>query len=347
MIKLVHYRKQLCETDNNNILVFENRSLIIKLRKQNKVPNFERALFFTTRMFHDSLKAKESLSISYSPKCMMSFAFDPSTCTYQIYTNEGKRIRLPLTDTNIPLIWPAFGHLGGAPELIITERGANVNTGSPCDTPPPNDSNPSNAFNCTVIGHGKLSSPYIDDLHRQDDVSHYSTAFLQQVASNAISAILEEEFSFYGAGNEREEYQFIGNLRGSEGVSFHLGMNNWNTHYSLSIGKRCYLHGIELMVWGYAWQDWGNFRLYQGPISTSFFWPLCHKPHQSLECTKEERELLEKSFIEELCHYSYLREEVNDTLKLVMDKLKEVNDLALKTAHYVYKLPSISTVYWP
>lgn len=347
MIKLVHYRKLFCGTDNYNRLVFANRSLIIKLRKPNKVPSFERALFFTSRVFHDSLKAKESLSISYSPECLMSFVFDPSSCPFPIYTNEGRGIRLPLAYSGIPLIWPAFGHLGGSPELIITEGAADVNIGIPCNSPPSNGSTPSNVLNCPVIGHRKLSSPYIDDLYHQDDVSHYSIAILQQVASGAISAIIEAEFSFYGVGNEQEEGQLIGNLRGSEGVSLHLGMNNRNTHYSLSIGKRCYLHGIELMVWGYAWQDWGNFRLYQGPISSSFFWPPCHEHYQSWKCTKEEREWLEKSFVEELCRNRDLQKEVNDSLKLVLDKLKEVNDLALKTSHLVYKLPSISRVYWP
>ena len=315
MIKLIHYRKSICDPDDYNKLAFETRSLIIKLRKQNNVPSFERALFFTTQVFHMSLKVKESLSISYSPECLIAFSYDPSRCPFPIYTNEGTEVRPPLAYSEIPLVWPAFGHLGGSPELIITEGAASGNIKTPCNTPPSNGSTPSKVFNCPVIGHRKLSSPYIDDLYHQDDVAPYSVAILQQIASGAISAIRATEISFYGVGNKQEEGQFIGNLRSSDGISFHLGVINQNTQYSLSIGKRCYLHGIELMLWGYAWQDWGHFRVYQGPIVSSFFWPPCYRHYQSWKCTKEEREQLEKLFAEELCRNQDLQNEVNEALR--------------------------------
>jgi hypothetical protein len=244
-------------------------------------------------------------------------------------------------------VWPAFGHLGGSPELIITEGTAIISGNNPCDKSLNISSIPSKPFDCSLNGHRKLSSPYIDDLYYQVDDVHYPFAVLQMLTHRAIVAIRRKEFSLPNTDNEINEGQFIGYTRSSDGVSLTFGVVGQNTHYSLSIGKRCHNHMVEFMVWGYAWQDWGNFRLYQGPMTSSFIWPLRLISHKFGKCTKEERELLETIFAEELCNNELLKNEVNQTLDLVLDKLKEVDDKALKSFYLIYKLPSNSSFYWP
>ena len=178
-------------------------------------------------------------------------------------------------------------------------------------------------------------------------IKYLNESWLGNEHPSAIVAIRRKEFSLPNTDNEINEGQFIGYTRSSDGVSLTFGVVGQNTHYSLSIGKRCHNHMVEFMVWGYAWQDWGNFRLYQGPMTSSFIWPLRLISHKFGKCTKEERELLETIFAEELCNNELLKNEVNQTLDLVLDKLKEVDDKALKSFYLIYKLPSNSSFYWP
>lgn len=341
MIGLFHYKKLTCDEGSSNDLFFEKRSLIIKLKRLNEPPTFERCLFFTTQKFVSSLKAKECLSLSYSPFCRMSFYSDPSSSSYSIYTNEGVKVKQPLAKSDIPLVWPAFGHLGGSPELIVTENAANTDKITPCDISYPDDSSPPKQFNCRVRGYSRLYPPYINDLFYQEDVSHYTAATLQQIATGAISVIQEAGFSFSRTNNENREVHVIGNIRGSDGLSLTFRVSSQDTQYSLSVGRRCFLHGVQLMVWGYAWQDRRGVRLYYGPVTCSFDWSLFYWKDESRLCTKDEKGQIEKKFAEAFCSKGgYLQKQVNNLLKLVLDKLKNVNDLALKTSHYTYKLPS-------
>ena len=118
-MRIITYRM-----DKNSNLKFSDRNLLIKLNKGSKNPIFERAIFFTTDVFQSSIEAKESLSLSYSPKYAFAFDYDPNSCKGTLYTNEGNPI-FGIVNPYVSRVWPAFGHIGGASEFILTDGGGN------------------------------------------------------------------------------------------------------------------------------------------------------------------------------------------------------------------------------
>lgn len=291
------YTYRFKETDN---LVFSNRNLLVKLKKTGKEPIFERGIFFTTDIFQKSTVAKENLSLSFSPKYIMRIKRDPSAQGEFLYKNTGCRILTNLISLSDSRVWPAFGHIGGATEIILTD-GKNVTRAC---TDRSTDESPSSYIS---IHNRNLIQPYVNDLFHQDDVANFTSAIFQRLSGETITAIINDEpngesdeerrkFEFPNEGG-KEEATYIGNINSANGISFKINKSKSKVQYSLSIGISCdpKLKSILIMFWGFAWEDLDTLRFYYGPVTTSYVW------HDSRDTTCNYCECLKWDFLQELC----------------------------------------------
>ena len=92
-----------------------------------------------------------------------------------------------------------------------------------------------------------------------------------------------------------EGSQSIGSINSARGVSVKFSNHRTQTLYSLSVGIKCDLssNSIQLIFWGYAWQDWKVFRFFEGPITYAYIW---RDPNSPIS----ENELKER-FLDDLC----------------------------------------------
>jgi hypothetical protein len=310
--------------DKNSNLKFSDRDRLIKLNKGSMNPIFERAIFFTTDVFQSSIEAKESLSLSYSPKYAFAFDYDPNSCKGTLYTNEGNPI-FGIVNPYVSRVWPAFGHIGGASEFILTDGGEISGTCSKSLTP-------NTPLSCLSLSNFPLTPPFVNDIFHQDDTSDYTIPTLCRLSTAAISAIRRGEFLFLESENS-EGSQSIGSINSARGVSVKFSNHRTQTLYSLSVGIKCDLssNSIQLMFWGYAWQDWKMFRFFEGPITYAYIWMGPNSPISENE--------LKARFLDDLCKRNTEFDNVVSAISEVLRCLRKIDDYSLRISHEIHFLP--------
>ena len=320
-MRMITYR-----LDNALNLEFSTRNILIKLKKGSNDLIFERGIFFTTDAIQFSIDAKEILSLSYSPKHAFAFDYKQISCRGILYTNNGDTISHEVYPHN-SRVWPAFGHLGGASEFILTDSMKISEIYSKF-------SNPNKPFNCPLLFDFPLNPPFVNDIFHQDDTSDYTTPILLKLSSIAFQAIKSEKLSFPENGELRE--YTIGSIKTSSGVSIRLSQSHMQTIYSLSIGIKCDLSSksIQLMLWGYAWQDWKLYRFYVGPTTYSYIWR--PNPNSGIQDENE----LKRLFLKDLCERGSVElKNVASAIGVVLNQLKQIDDTSLRISHQVHLLP--------
>lgn len=323
-------------------LEFSDRNLLIRLNKGQRTPIFERAIFFTPDFFPLSVEAKENLSLSYSPRFALVFNYLSRHCNGRLYTNDGAPIPEPeYANGNIPMckvrfnnskVWPAFGHLGGASELVLSD---GTKASGQCE----NSVNRNSPLGCEPILRQKMREPYIDDVFHQDDTTDYTLpSILKILSSRIIQAISEPENFTFPENAEDQESPGIGTINISNGVSIRFLARSAQILYSLSIGIKCDLmsKSIVLMFWGYGWQDWDLYRFYDGPITYSYTW----RPNFDIDHPSEEN--LKELFRNDLCREpSDELYKIVSSIRVVLDNLRQINDTSLRISHRAYLLPFV------
>jgi hypothetical protein len=203
----------------------------------------EPVVYLTTHSYSDTARAQEALAISYAPthrnRVVLTAGLPICNSQFQKYdpTDLGS------------LTWPAFGHHGGGPELILWGKGA-----------------PTLRASARELGvDGRLEGGSTDPFHQDDVLPWNELELARALAKGGSLAPLFED----------TEVETVSVKIAPPGYSF-----SWKSGprlFSMSVAHRDQFLGVAVRLWGYVWIDQAlsgySRRIGWGPISKELYFP--------------------------------------------------------------------------
>jgi hypothetical protein len=175
--------------------------------------------YLTPDFIDDSARAQELLSISYAPSYRCKVVVNSPA---ELIDNQG----LPWDWVRrLPRVWPAFGHVGGANEVLLIGKGQPL----PCSV---DTFDTGSTGGSTEAFHQDVVEPFMED------------QLIQVLANPRVRALL--------TGEQREPDLALVKIVPS-GVVVHWKAND--LRYTLSLGYREEVAGTSVRMWGDIWRE--------------------------------------------------------------------------------------------
>jgi hypothetical protein len=205
------------------------QSFVVRLRGAHTNP--KSCVFMTSTRLRLSTRARDVLSITYLPEYRSDFDVQvpASPHDYELETNMRRPVRTDRDAARAPRVWPAFGHLGGAHEVVaLSDPGTSV------------------SIIALSLGHVRMRGRSGFDPFRQD----------------AVEAYVRSELIRFAVGVGTIVQTNAGGVADTDGVWVRQHESGlilmWGAGgilYSLSVGYRANQADVLFRLWGAAWQD--------------------------------------------------------------------------------------------